>query len=217
MATKEFDDFSVRNGIRFGMSVDDVYQIELVENASGPKKQNDSMYYHLDNGKDVICEDTNVAGHNGATITYAFDGDGKLGEFEYNWLFYYEKPEFADVDGQFTKLRDIYDDISGKLASKYQLISSVSGHTIKYVDFNTLNEDPFYLPELDNKDTQYGFSQYLAQDGDNYVEILCRCFKMLSNDISMITSVQYRSIPKELYEQRLKEAEDTQKKIDNDL
>lgn len=214
------DDFSVRNGIRFGMSMDEVYKIELVENASGPKKDDFSMYYLLYDGKDMTCEDVNVAGYDGADITYSFTADDKLGKFEYSWFFYYDKPEFADVDGQFIKLKDIYDDINGKLASKYQLISSISGHTIKYVDFNTLIEDSFYAPELDNEDTQYGFSQYLAQDGDNYVEILCRCYKNtfpLSNDITLGTSVSYRSIPKELYEQKIKEAEDTKKKIDDDL
>lgn len=214
------DDFSVRNGIRFGMTMDEVYQIELVENASGPEKKDYSRYYYDEGSKGISCNNVNVAGYDNADISYSFTADDKLGEFEYSWFYYYDKPEFYDTDSQFTQLKDIYDDINGKLANKYKLISSISGHTYRYIDFNDTNTANFYLPEFDNDDIQYGFSQYLAQDGDNYVEILCRCYKnhlLMSDAFSLNASVQYRSISKELYEQRIKELENAQKKIDDDL
>lgn len=73
--------FTVRNGLTFGMSVEDVTSFELNTNSVtiSPYKDNDGVINYY------MSSSVNIAGYGGSTIHYGFDETGKLRWIEY-WI-----------------------------------------------------------------------------------------------------------------------------------
>ena len=82
------------------------------------------------------------------------------------------------------------------------------------------------MPE--NEYIGYGFNQYLAADGDDYVEIILKFYEVdmypmfrydstPPNTVIVKVAVVYHSIPKDLMEEMLDEGKRIQEKRDSDL
>ena len=203
------EDFSVRNGIRFGMSIDEVAEIEEANNSIVEKSEYS------------VSATSNVAGFDDCHIYYSFK-DNKLTYFEYKWGHYYGS-DYSELDKYFSDSNKKYDTIEKHLSEKYKQIGYIDNGAITYVPFGHEDELLFITTQDGGKYDIHGFKQYLANNGPDYVEILIYSytrdtkdgfgFKVLSGDFK----VKYYSIPKEEYDSVVNEINDLQNKIDNDL
>ena len=185
----------------------------------------------------LVYENVSIAGRKGGMIIYDFDNDGKLIGIDYSFRQTASNREeslqlLKKKDSVYSEMKDTFDTFNRVLADKYNLIGTQkSKRKIEYVDFwglgneyypftrSTFTGEFFYIDRDDGlfkRDTDvYGFNQYLAADGENYVEIVVVCclFEEKSSIVHYTTmlriwtEVHYRPVTKEKMEEVLKEAE----------
>ena len=227
------DEFSVRNGIHFGMTIDEVKQIEIQNGLPDPVQGDDYLVYN----------DVNIAGIDDGRISYEFT-DNKLSIIDY-WFGLYvgsisntgkNVPTDKEKNSIYNRVKNIFDTLDGALSEKYELIGSkIDKENIEYVSFKTKdNYWPFerlggiYCTE-GNTFNLYGFKQYLAKDIDNYVQITNKCYHYESYlwdtdayfgkqpTVEIITEIQYTPVSIEQMTEKLEESEALKNKKNNDL
>lgn len=186
--------FSVRNGIEFGMSKDEVIRIETEVNGlkyTGDDSETDESYDLWDgehiNGR-VVFDCKSLAGYDNAdNIQYYFDESDSLNRIVYLWLGQ-TKPEnytpslFSSLKPSDEMLKQ-YRDLTGSLSEKYELIGDMEGGEINSVDFG----NPRYIDIFWNDDDGWyqldmrDFSQYLYSYEDGYVSISAYCTSKIQN------------------------------------
>lgn len=203
------EDFSIRNGIKFGMSMDEVAEIEEANNSIVEKSEYS------------VSATANVAGFDDCHIYYGFT-DNQLVSISYNWGHYYGS-DYSELEKFFSDSNEKYDVIEKHLSEKYKQIGYIDNGKIIYIPFGNEYDLLCITSQNNGNYDVHGFKQYLANDGSDYVDILiCSYtrdtkdgfgFKVLSGDFQ----VKYNFIPKEEYDSVVNEINDLQNKIDSDL
>lgn len=187
------DSFTVRNGSRFGMTPDEVIKIENQNGIEGISVIDFKQYRAESTEKEININPTRIAGYDNGELSYLFDND-QLKKISYTWQNKwsreYEDSRDFQVDDEKSfrmQLQNQYDTIYNSLAGKYEQIGSLSGqHEFKYVNLteNDNETSDFYGPAVYAKGTDseknydiVAFSQFLAKDADNYVEIILSCYR----------------------------------------
>ncbi len=221
------DDFSIRNGIYFGMSKQDVLKAEKEYGTEDPREGTYLFYY----------DHANIAGMDGF-IGYYFMDNKKLTGIDYrfrdeNVKYLTDVKSQSEKEALYVKAKEAFDTIDEVLSNKYEQIGFKDGkNSISYVYFdqpNTFMGD-FYYPfyKLSNGmygveyDTSffdlYGFKQYIVPNGDDYVEIVIMCYHWeKEGSLEIITRIHYRPISKEVMEETINAAQEEQEKMNNDL
>lgn len=171
------DGFSVRNGISFGMSQDEVKKIEekngltgdwngYTVSKSGGYGGDTVIVYHPDSLAGFSGFDFRDGDSISPEIRYCFVNDS-LFRIIYEWYSFCSTDKDKDTAAQ-------YDTLNASLKEKYDLLSENKNNEIKYVDFG--QKYTSYLQWVIDDSYTYGFkmgpfTQYLAKDNNGYVDI----------------------------------------------
>ncbi len=213
--------FSVRNGIVFGMTKEQVKEIEKNNEITSLKENEDY------NSMDFYAT---VAGYDDCHVVYTFNENNVLGQISYTWGIPSEKPEEAQkVEACYNTTHNIFDTLAETLTSKYKLIGELENEKkYSFVDFGTLVNKCLFMEEqtggiLFNDYNVYGFKQYITPSESGYVEIGIvnekrdvYLFGDLFN-LSATCSIVYTYIPKEQYDAVLQEGNNRKQQRENDL
>lgn len=204
------EDFSIRGGIHFGMTIDEV---KKCERANGLP---DSSIYFINDSYGVIDKyycigyETEIAGIYGSRLLYYFDLDTKkLREIKYELGSKYQSEQTAT---------SYFTDISKSLNSKYGLpnYSSVLYSGSLYL-IQTQNFYEAIFWSIDSSDV--AFHEWLIDYGDYYVLIDSTYYESAAN--SYVTGVGYRYVTKEEEEKAIQDKtqreNDKKQKQNNDL
>ena len=184
------DGFSVRNGIRFGMSFEEVKATELQNGVvvSDPEQrmkevaEEYGLEYEVnesDFGKQLTAS-LSIAGFDHGYLCYDFTSD-KLTNITYKWTKDKRNDfELSEEESVKQSLIDQYTTLYESLSDKYEQIGyHKSKREIVFV--NLCKEDErlndfygraYYGLNSDADYTVLGFAQYIVKDNDNYVEIV---------------------------------------------
>ena len=167
------EQFSVRNGIMFGMTKDEVIEIDT-NNDSGKYENEKDIDGNIKNNQ-IYYMPKSVAGIDNGQVNYNFDNGGKLNKIEYYWR---SKWLPNDSDSKLKSIGDEYNEhfstINDVMKSKYKTVGRIDGNTLTGINIDRINEEV----KFPNDDVEIvGYNQYLANDGDNYVVIICECYK----------------------------------------
>ena len=177
------DAFSVRNGVKFGMSIEDVSSIET-QNGIDVKPNRTSI--QIDN--------ISIAGFDGGEIYYHFSDDNKLTLFKYIWREKFDdsssKSTFSRYEDSdiYYKMNEQYTSLVETLSEKYEIIGELKGSDrYNYINLNYPDElssmyYPFTLPNQTGID-YIGFKQFLAKSDGEYVEIVIMCHRSQEYDM----------------------------------
>lgn len=210
--------FSIRNGITFGITKDQVIQVE---------EKNGLTLEENEEGE--LTGTTNIAGFDNCRVFYSFS-EGELCSVAYHWTrSTIQDEEVRQIKTFYQEAQKIYDSLEKSLSEKYTSIGKLeSSESISYVDFGTIKDivpglNPQSSEYLADAPSLYGFKQYLTEDGNNFVEISIDCdytARYLLGEpfgASASTDIYYNSIPKETYEAKIEELNQLREKKDNDL
>ncbi len=196
--------FSVRNGITFGMTRE---QVVLTEKKNG---------IEMDGEHDSIL--TTVSGYENCAVVYSFDEDGKLNEIKYKWFeFCFPNSRYDPTDiHQFplsaknslaSQYRDQFNTLNTALGEKYQRTGQMNASgSCTYLEFGNTDLLPkknSYGSVDSNTYDQYGWNQYITPDGNNYVEIVSKSDLLTSYLFDKVVcyeyhcDITYRPVPKE--------------------
>lgn len=159
--------FSVRNGVEFGMTKE---QVKLIEENNGVNS------FQENDEKTVLYFDATVAGVDNCRVVYYFP-DNKLMKISYSWIIAKQakEPFISEVEQFYKESNHIFDSLDETLSKKYKLIGQKTGtKEYNFIDFGTLDfpftEEPSEY--LSAEYTLYGFKQYITSSDNNYVEIV---------------------------------------------
>ncbi|MBQ3303639.1 MAG: hypothetical protein IJH03_03760 [Clostridia bacterium] len=219
--------FSIRNGIMFGLSKDDIIIIED-RNNSGSYKE-----VQIDNGERLVFHPNTLAGVEDGAIRYDFIND-QLESIDYNWRLVWFRDSDNSTLGKFNldkaeeKYKSIYTEIRQTLDNKYKKIGYMDGkNSFKYVDLGGV--DLYAINNLESsnsKEIVFGFDEYIASDGDNYVIIALECFRLNMYDsykhdeiktISYEVLVNYVPVDKQEYDEYINAKKNSIIEKENDL
>lgn len=215
--------FQFRNGISFGMTIEEIIPIEE-KNGITIEKNTYGNY---------IASNCTVAGFDNCTIYYGFDDDNKLNRVHYIWDFTLsiknDKKKYNALVSEYEEeYSNIYRSIVSSLENKYEKTGYIENGRLKYLDFyngdgplNIYNHNSiFYINRDYGKSEVLGFSQFLTSDNDNFVSIdagflhyLCSSFIGDVYSADGRVSVEYSSRTKELVEEQI----NNMNRIDNEL
>ncbi len=182
------DDFSVRNGIRFGMTIDEVKQIETRNGIT-----DSDIYLDKVNG-DYYCFGltTSIAGIDGSRLLYQFDPDTKL-LIDFRYML---GPSGTSID----LVDEYFKTVSQSLINKYgeplhssttdgiifpllsnSMKSASNDRIITYyqwlVDFNdyyilidAIRSDNLFLPKYPQYDNAIGYKYVLKEDAEKALQ-----------------------------------------------
>lgn len=182
--------FSVRNGIVFGMSMDEVESIEIANNTGEyTEKTND------DGTIELRYTPKSVAGIDNGIVYYTFDDD-KLIKIKYRWFMTWAESgnhglvseehifnDKKDADNIYRKFEEDYSSITDALSGKYEQVGYINNGEFHILDVGNLD---FGIIDDLKRDTVYtrdniydiiGFDEYLAQDDNDYVAILSHSYR----------------------------------------
>lgn len=178
-------DFSIRSGIKFGMSINEVRGIET--NSAGETSTKDSatmgtitqLGYHADSIAGVPCSGKST------TLNYCFNSTGKLEAIHY-WYGYYNRNSASSY----------YKEIYNLMCEKYgtPLFNDDGG----LFDICSPAFDNYFLSKAyGGKNTIPAYSEWLVEYDDTWVviDVVLHDMKVKSGDYEF--SVGYRSISKE--------------------
>lgn len=192
-AMAEEEEFSVRNGIKFGMTLDEVKAIEA---ANG--NENGEEF-----GRTISYENVSVAGYPGTSIEYWFD-DGSLFQ-----IVYFIGDDTDDETEEFAA--KAVSELATSLEEKYGEPAYAGGKVVaptRSEKFDSyIGQGMFYkIP---------AFSEWLIKKANGYVNIdlflLCKLETMYS------AILVYNEVDDELIESIEQAEEEKQKQRDNDL
>lgn len=212
--------FQFRNGISFGMTIEEIIPIEE-QNGITLEKGTDRNYYKAKNCK--------VAGYDNCDIYYYFDDDDKLESVSYHWTSHFYKGSSDDAN-TFKKLlssceRDydsIFTSVVSSLEKKYEKTGYIENGKMKYLDFygEFGPSDIFDRSSVMAWDTIHGWSQFLTSNDDNFIYIdaiyLSRQMGSIVGDAinaDYSIRISYNSVSNELVEEKM----DKQNRENNDL
>lgn len=196
--------FSVRNGIRFGLSADEILSIE---EKNGNK---------IDNPYGAFYFDTNVAGYD-CRVGYDFadtKNDMNMYRFYYNYAIDVGSSDDQNsIKKQFMEKCKIFDDLDKTLSEKYTQVNELqrdgsrpftdlfNGNKSKIAALYFLPESPFYSKAYQLIEC-HGYKQYITEDDENFVMIIIDC-ELYHNTLGYRVDciVNYISITKEEYEE----------------
>ncbi len=232
------EDFSVRNGVHFGMTTDELI---AVENQNGNTELKQREGYHK-NTTELYISNISVAGIDQGTIWYYF-GPDKLNQICYSWIDQWWRDFENNRDFQISndaneriKFENYAETIANSMAEKYDRIGYLSNkNKVTILNLQQDDDSDIYGPVLfgpsENDWMRYDiihFSQYLAKDGENYVEITVQCYRSEyhgmtfdytedAQNVKYNLEVNYRSRSKELIESIVKDANEREKQRNSDL
>lgn len=101
------EEFSIRDGIKYGMSLAEVKEVEK-SNGNG---QYASEAQQLDNGgRDIDYDGLSVAGVSNSYVRYTFDSNDRLYDIGYG---------LGDIDVSYSSAKKVYDEMRQNLEDKY--------------------------------------------------------------------------------------------------
>jgi len=210
--------FSVRNGIVFGMTKEQVKEIE---------NNNGITSFHV--YEDDIDFYTNIAGYDDCHVIYRFNENNALSQIKYVWGIPSKKPEEAQaVEACFNNTHIIFDSLAESLGGKYKLIGELgSDKEYTFVDFGTLKNDLQFMEEPSSfvfSDVDvYGFKQFITPSEEGFVEVGIvnekRDVYILGDlfDVSASCEIVYTYISKEQYDAVIQEGINLKQQRDKDL
>ena len=220
-ATAASPTFSVRNGIVFGMTKEQVKEIEKNNEITSLKENEDynSMEFYA-----------TVAGYDDCHVVYTFNENNILSKISYTWGIPSAKPEEAQkVEECYDKSHNIFETLAESLASKYELIGEMKNEKeYSFIDFGTLVNNFLFMEEqtgglVYSKFNVYGFKQYITPSESDYVEIGIvnekRDVYLFGDlfDLSARCEIVYTYIPKEQYDAIIQEGINLKQQRENDL
>ena len=190
-AMAEEEEFSVRNGIKFGMTPDEVRAIEA-ENGN----ENGEEF-----GRTISYENVSVAGYPGTTIEYWFEDDSLF------QIVYFIGAATGDETEKNAKA--IVSDLYGSLKEKYgePAYNGEVGPTCSEKFSLYLKQSTFYSVP--------GYSEWLLNKADEYVNVDLFILSTLGTKYSPM--LIYNKVADELIESIEQAEEDKQKQRDSDL
>ena len=226
-AASSAESFTVRNGIKFNMTAEEIRDIEM-SNGVAKLAPPEEMFRDVTN---VYCSDVNIAGFDHGDIVYSLrdkndDHENKLYKISYTWrkdcfllgIDRYQPKDRTNVfdvsetDSMFDETKRMYDILHEALTGKYEVMGTYSSNSFIPSDLNDLNE--FYIFLLTNEHADcYDITRYLAKDDDDYVDITSVCFKSESSEtIQIEINICYQLITAEEYKTVV-----DQQKLNSDL
>ena len=233
--------FSVRNGIVFGMSMDEVESIEIANNTGEyTEKTND------DGTIELRYTPKSVAGIDNGIVYYTFDDD-KLIKIEYRWFMTWAESgdnglvseehifnDKKDADNIYRKFEADYSSITDALSGKYEQVGYINNGEFHILDVGNLD---FGIIDDLKRDTVYtrdniydiiGFDEYLAQDDNDYVAILSHSYRAdnkpyiidrgyVLKDISFYIDVEYRPVDGQIIRDMIENNKEDMEQRDADL
>lgn len=182
------EDFTIRNGIKFGMSVEDVRIMEeaLGGNAEGETRTKNSSAmgsvtrwgYHVDSIAGIACTG------NSTTLNYYFNANELLEGVEY-WFGYYS-PSVGRAN---------YNEIYGLMCEKYG--TPLHDGDGKLFDVRTSAFDSYFSSKQFGSNNTVTYAEWLVEFNDTWVviDVVLHDMKVKSGELEFI--VGYRSISKE--------------------
>lgn len=221
--------FTIRNGIQFGMTKEEVMKIEA-ENSGVEPYQTEYAY-----GTTLFYEDINIAGFDLGYVMYKFDKNDKLVHMAYTWYMNYYSPNHSyqpsdkthvfSIDAEskvYGELQQIYEVLNKALSEKYTEIGSYANGNFNYINFDT-DENRGVYPYLfetgkGEYTDVYAITQYITNDENDYVEIVSSCCNEIYNNAHIISvKIIYRTVSEELYNSKQGELTVDEDKINSDL
>ncbi len=199
------EDFSVRGGINFNTTKDEILKYE--ESVPGTYRMVDSEYlFYSDNC--IVCKDISFAGYDTCHAIYYLGENDELLSIIYT--------VDIDVDSE-TEAQQAYLRLSSALTEKYgepiaetNFPKSDKAYTVKDV-VNKLNKNGTLFHT-------YGYKQWLYPAGDYYVGIEIEYILHISffnSDLS--TVISYTKITDEAITEQLEKEQNSQQSIQNDI
>ena len=239
--TESSSSFSVRGGITFGMSSEEVRRIEkengvevksfsdLIEGQKGSSDGNFSLF---------STTDLSIAGIDGGSLNYSFK-DNKLFEIGYSWNLRWDDTYECDFQlNEDTKIRNQkaneFEILSKALSDKYTKIGYIpKKNEVVYVNLNKEGEyNDFYGPAVwDTRSDYYtiiGFNQFIIPCEDYYVEACLQSdreeyhgvgIQITKNaqSVKYVLELNYRIREKEQIDQLLTEIHEKEEQRNTDL
>lgn len=215
--------FSVRNGIMFGMSEDELVEIEKSKNSveyGEWKTDENSLYLYLDS----------LAGIENGKITYCMAND-KLTRIHYTWG---KKWDSKSKNNEFTprnteqvemKMIKEFNALDSILKNKYELIGfKEKTNYLNYVEIDGMSWDA--IDEFNSGSSKIiEFNQYLASDGNDYVVIVMDCYREDTYNemetrleaIDYCLEIDYNQFSKEDYDKLINKTNEIQQQRETDL
>lgn len=225
------DSFIVRDGIRFGMSKEEVIKIENEKGTPSHDNYNNNFINEL------VYIPESLAGFSDSPsikLHYYFQDD-KLYRIEYSW-YEREKQQSNSIDfRENSALKNQYEIFLNALSEKYKLLNSSHGNTLEYIDFGDDNAFVHNSYSWSGKNDSYlklafeGTAQLLGTDDDNYVDVVIYMDSYIYDSMSYIQYtahevtynselvIQYTAVSKEQYETVIQHSMDIQNERKNDL
>ena len=223
------ESFSVRGGVDFGMSLEEVQDIE---------EKNGFTTSSTDDRKYLFVKSISLAGFDNGSISYNFGSDNSLSYFDYYWKDRYDDSSSNNTFDRYDdsdiwqKYEEQYKSLSEALSNKYETIGGMkSSDKFDYIDLNTNDEGglmyyPFGVPSQVGFD-YIGFNQFLVKSNDEYVEIVIMCVRSQEygmfgkferpSYISYDLEIRYRNRSAEQIDKLINNAKDKERQKESDL
>lgn len=188
------EDFTIRNGIHFGMTHEEVQASEKAYGTSDEKTYEytcDETYNPTNYATQYVYVDTTILGYPGSNVSYFFDDDGNMMSFSY---------ALGKVKGSGVSSAEAYTDVNALLTEKYGTPFAIDKAISEEIVTCSMSEDIFST-ELSKAFGQNCYvkdiRQWVVKYNDCYVLIDLYVEKMFS-DSPEVCHVGYRVLPSDI-------------------
>lgn len=188
------EEFSVRNGIKFGMDAASVLAIEQA-NKSNFYTYSETITPHKDY---IMYNKVSLAGLEDGILTYDLIYD-RVYCIRYSWHLHYGAEYYQKTFGKpITSLHDVYlaafDSLNSVLEEKYEKIGYISDGKVIYEDLGEKFSYKSYFGEDGKGKDIVGYNQYRVQSGNQDIIINILYYREMTKGTGGIDIYNYEAL-----------------------